>query len=388
MTANEAEVANRDNRLAVRVVGPEKEKTSAMHENNRIERVTSDSLLKVGRSVRIFSVVLILLLTAGVAVIVYGQLRQSVALAQVLDNPSQLLGGFVLLMLLTVGYLVGKSWTTTRYQRRLIEQLLEEEAITRAQRLDPITQFHHPEVCRDILLRHASYSNRLHSPISLLEMTVPNLHKLSLDPQTRPLTEELIRQIRRLSRPIDSLLRWTPDSFLLVFPEVTRQELPGVGFRIRTQLEKWAEAHFDSASPAFQTRGVTSDSLGLSGDILIEVQRSLDNEQAAPASQLSATPSLGRREKSVGLTLELRVKGIDREGQPFQESVLTERVASDRIWFPLKKHLPVHSGLTISFQDGSFLETATVTRLLERGEGQLIEAQFSKTPENWVIRDS
>ena len=359
-----------------------------MDDHNRIGKLTSDSLLQVGRSVRIFAVVLILLLTAGVAVIVYGQLRQSVALAQVLDNPSQLLGGFVLLMLLAVGYLVGKSWTTTRYQRRLIEQLLEEEAITRARRLDPITQFHHPEVCRDILLRHASYSNRLHSPISLLEMTVPNLHKLSLDPQTRPLTEELIRQIRRLSRPIDSLLRWTPDSFLLVFPEVTRQELPGVGFRIRTQLEKWAEAHFDSASPAFQTRGVTSDSLGLSGDILIEVQRSLDNEQAAPASQLSATPSLGRREKSVGLTLELRVKGIDREGQPFQESVLTERVASDRIWFPLKKHLPVHSGLTISFQDGSFLETATVTRLLERGEGQLIEAQFSKTPENWVIRDS
>ena len=331
---------------------------------------------------------LILLLTAGVAVIVYSQLRQSVALQQVLENPKQLLGGFVLLMLLTIGYLVGKSWKTTRYQRRLIEQLLAEEAITRAQRLDPITQFHHPDVCRDILLRHASYSGRLHSPLSFLELTVPNLHKLSLDPQTRPLTDELVRQIRRLCRPIDSLLRWTPDSFLLVFPEVTQLELPGVSFRIRTQLEKWAESHFDNAAPALQARGVTSDNLGLSGDILIEVQRLLDNEQSAPASQPMGTPSVGRREKSVGLTLELRVKGVDQEGQPFQESVLTERVASDRIWFPVKRHLPVHSGLTISFHDGSFLETATVTRLLDRGEEQLVEAQFSKTPDNWVIRDS
>ena len=359
-----------------------------MNENHRIERLTSDSLLKVGRSVRIFSVVLILLLTAGVAVIVYSQLRQSVALQQVLENPNQLLGGFVLLMLLTVGYLVGKSWKTTRYQRRLIEQLLEEEAITRAQRLDPITQFHHPEVCRDILLRHASYSSRLHSPISLLEMTVPNLHRLSLDPQTRPLTEELIRQLRRLSRPIDSLLRWTPDSFLLVFPEVTRKELPGVSFRIRTQLEKWAEAHFDGAPPTFQARGVTSDNPGLSGDILLETQRLLDNEQFGTATQPPTPAGPGRREKSVGLALELRIKGVDAEGHPFLESVLTERVASDRIWFPSKKQMPIHSGLTISFHDGSFLETATVTRLLERGEGQLIEAQFSKTPENWVIRDS
>ena len=359
-----------------------------MNDKNRSPRLNGDSLVRMGRSVRIFGVVLIVLLSASVLVIVYSQLRESVALAEVLANPDQLLGGFVLLMLLAVGYLVGKGWSTTRYQRRLIDQLLEEETIVRAQRLDPITQFHHPDVCRDILLRLASYASRIRSSLSLVELTIPNLFQLSLDPATRPFAEELVRQLRRLCRPIDSVLRWTPDSFLLAFPEVTRQELPGVSFRIRTQLEKWAQAHWDIAPPEFHVRGVTAENLGLSGDILLEVRRLMANEQPDLVPQRQATDSQSRREKSVCLSLELQVKGVDQAGESFEESVRTERVAADRVWFPLKKHLPAHSDLTITCHDGSFLETATVRRLLDRGEERLVEAQFAKTPENWVVREA
>ena len=357
-----------------------------MNELTRTERLTSDSLLQVGRSVRVLAVIVILLLTTGVAVIVYGELRENTALAQVLANPNQLLGGFVLLMLLTVGYLVGKGWTTTRYQRHLIEQLLAEEAIARAQRLDPMTQFHHPEVCRDILHHQASHSQRLHAPLSLLELTIPNLGNLSLNPQTRPVTEELIRQIKQLCRPIDSLRRWTPDSFLLLFPEVTQLELPSISFRFRTQLEKWRDEHSYNGLLTLQTRGVTSDALGSSGEILLEVQRLLESGTSVADSSSPAVDPYGRREKSVGLTLELQVKGVDRAGNPFEESVLTERVAADRVWFPLKKHLPEQASLTLAFRDRNTPETVTVTRLLERGEEQLVEAQFAKTPENWVIR--
>jgi GGDEF domain-containing protein len=359
-----------------------------MTDFSQTAKLSSAALLRIGRSVRIFAVTLIVLLSASIAVIVYGQIQVSVALTDVLSNPDQVLGGFVLLMLLTIGYLVGKGWTTSRYQRRLIDQLLEEEAVARAQRLDPVTQFHHPDVCRDILLRLASYTNRLCSPLSLAELTIPNFLKLSLDPATRPLAEELVRQLRRLCRPIDSVLRWTPDSFLLAFPEVTGQELPGVSFRIRAQLEKWAETHFDSNALEFHLRGITTSNLGLSGDILLEIRRLLVNEQPAVAPQPQAADSLGRREKSVSLVMELQVKGVDQAGQSFEESVRTERVASDRVWFPLKKHLPANSDLTIASQDGSFLEAATVTHLLDRGDEQLVEAQFAKIPENWVLREA
>jgi len=137
-----------------------------------------------------------------------------------------------------------------------------------------------------------------------------------------------------------------------------------------------------------RARGITAQNLGLSGDILLEVQRLLENETTGSTSGLAAGSEFGRREKSVGLTLDLRVTGVDREGRPFQEAVLTERVASDRIWFPFKKHLAAHCDLKIAFHDGSFLESAKVTRLLERGGEQLVEAQFANPPENWVIREA
>lgn len=361
-----------------------------MSNGNQTASLTGNSFLQVGRSVGILAIVVIVLLSAGVALSVYSELRERGTLDRILDDPNQLLSGFVLLMLLTVGYLVGKGWTTTRYQRRLIDQLLEEEAISRAERLDPITQFHHPAVCRDILMRQAGYSSRLCSPLSLLELTVPNLHNLSLDPSSRPLVDDFIRQIRQLCRPIDTIVRWTPDSFLLAFPEVSPQELPGVSLRIRTQLEKWFKSHVNGTAPSIATmreRGVTSQNLGQSGDILLEVQHLLGNEMVNVSDAASGN-EFARREKSVGLALDLRVSGVDQEGKPFRETVLTERVASDRIWFPLKQHLPIDCDLTIAFQDGSFLESAKVTRLLERGQEQLVEAQFAKPPANWVIRDA
>jgi hypothetical protein len=171
---------------------------------------------------------------------------------------------------------------------------------------------------------------------------------------------------------------------------VTPQELPGVSLRIRSQLEKWFKTHVNGTAPAAFTmreRGVSTQNLGLSGDILLEVQRLLGNGNVG-AHDAASEGEFGRREKSVGLALDLRVTGVDREGRPFQEAVLTERVASDRIWFPLKKHLPVDCNLSIEFQDGSFLESAKVTRLLERGDEQLVEAQFANPPANWVIREA
>jgi hypothetical protein len=54
----------------------------------------------------------------------------------------------------------------------------------------------------------------------------------------------------------------------------------------------------------------------------------------------------------------------------------------------LKKNLAAYCDLTIRSHDGSLQEVVTVTRLLERGGEQLVEAQFAKTPENWVVREA
>ena len=93
-----------------------------------------------------------------------------------------------------------------------------------------------------------------------------------------------------------------------------------------------------------------------------------------------------KRQKSVALALVLEVKGVDEAGNPFQEAVVTERVAADRVWFLLKKKLAEQTALTIVLPDGSSMESVTVGRLVERAEENLVEAQFTQIPKNWVVR--
>lgn len=348
---------------------------------------TGESLAKMGHSLRILAIIVILVLSVGIAVLVYSQLREGNTLAEAFNTSPQLLSGFAFLMLLTVGYLVGKGWTTSRYQRTLIIRLMEEEAIGRAKLLNPITQFHHPDVCRDILLRQASYAGRMHSPLSIVELTIPNLERLSLNPETQPLIAELIRQIGRLCRPIDSLMRWTQDSFLLVFPEVSQDELPGISSRLAGKLEQWCAEHFESSiRPALQWRYVTSDNLGTSGDILPEVHRLFESDNFTPTPKPNLLQPTMKRRKSVALALVLEIKGVDEAGNPFQEAVVTERVAADRVWFPLKMKVTEQTALTIVLPDGTSEEMATVGRVVERAEETLVEAQFTQIPKNWVVR--
>lgn len=257
-----------------------------MSQENHSEVLTGESLLKASLHLKIFAMTTIAVLSTGMAVIVYGQLRQGGPLAGAVENPSELLRGFVFLMLLTVGYLVGKSWTTSRFQRRLLDRLLEKEFIARVQRLNPVTQFHHPDVCRDILLRQASHAKRQQVPLSILEITLQNLTQLPRDipRQLIPadLVEnrwiELIGQLKQLCRPLDSLLRWSSDSFLLVLSDISPDELPTIQHRVERELGKWLENRFEAASrPEFRLRSFSSSSLDTSSDILKQVQRLLDD---------------------------------------------------------------------------------------------------------------
>ncbi|MBI4443348.1 MAG: hypothetical protein HY649_08240 [Acidobacteria bacterium] len=348
---------------------------------------TKDSLLQVGRSWKILSLTVIVLLSLGLAMVVYGQLGENATLAGTMQAPMESLRGFAFLMLLTVGYLVGKSYSASRDQKRLIEHLMEEEAIARALRLNPITQFHHPEVCRDILVREANHAARLQAPVTILELTFADFGKRTHNPEFRTFAEGLTQQLKRVCRPIDTLLRWSADSFLLVFPEVTKTEFPAIRSRICQELSQWCEQNRDSSSRAeLLWRSFTTDNLAASGDVLLQTQRLLEEQERSSKAAANPTPLPSRRAKSVGLSLALQVHGRDQQGNTFQEAVVTERVATDRIWFILNKHLEEKTLLTIASPDGAFQQAATVISLVERGEDRVVEARFDRTPENWVVR--
>jgi len=266
-----------------------------MSQANHSEVLTGESLLKASFHLKFFAATTIALLSTGMVVIAYGQLRQGGPLAGAVENPAELLRGFVFLMLLTAGYLVGKSWTTNRWQRQMLDRLLEKELTDKARRLNPVTQFHHPDVCRDILLRQAIYAKRQQVPLSILEITIHNLEQLPKDipHQLIPakLVEnrwiELIGQLKQLCRSLDSLLRWSPDSFLLVLSDISPDELPTIQHRVERELRKWLENCFEAtASPALILRSFSSSGLDSASDILNQVQRLL-NDASDPLQSAS-----------------------------------------------------------------------------------------------------
>jgi len=244
---------------------------------------TREELLRAGRSLKVLAITVILLLSAGVCVLAFQQWLESGALAQTVRTNGEVVLGFGLLMILTVGYLVGKGMSTARYQRTLIAQLLEEESISRARHLDPILEFHHPDLCREILLRQANYAGRIHSPIALVEMAVPELPKLALEEGARPAIEEFYEEMRRHCRALDFWVRWTPHSFLLVLLDITPEETAGVVYRLRARLTQWwAQRTEVSCQPSFQWHYRTVGTLGAGGDILREVASLMQPDQFVP----------------------------------------------------------------------------------------------------------
>lgn len=245
--------------------------------------LSSDDLLRAGRSLKVLAILVILTLSVGVLVLSVERWVESGLTAEMFRTNGDVIYGFGLLMLLTVGYLVGKGWATTRYQRMLISQLLEEESITRARRLDPVMDYHHPELCREILLRQANYAARIRSPLSLVELTVPEFARFSAEEQNRPLAEEFYQELRRHCRPLDFWVRWTPNSFLLVLLDISSEETAGLVYRIRSKMERWWEQQAGIGfSPKFEWRYRAVGGLGSSGDILREVHSLMDPSQFVP----------------------------------------------------------------------------------------------------------
>jgi hypothetical protein len=267
--------------------------------------LSGEDLLSTGRSLKVLALLVILLLSAGIIVLGFQHWLESGLLGLVVRTDGQVVYGFALLMLLTVGYLVGKGWSTTRLQRTMISQLLEEESVSRARRLDPILEFHHPELAQEILLRQANYAGRIHSAISMVEMTVTDFGKLAHGEQTHSVIAGFYEEIRRLCRPLDFWVRWTPNSFLLLLLDVTPEETAGVVYRLRSQMQHWWEQQPDAASiPNVEWRYRTVGGLGASGDILREVRSLMEPAQFVPTPMPGVWQPKGEPTAAVALQLE------------------------------------------------------------------------------------
>ena len=94
-----------------------------MNDSSGARVLTRETLLREGLSLKVLAITVILMLSVGVVVMGYPAWPETGLLGEMLESQRETLVGFAFLMLLTVGYLVGKGWATTRYQGVLIERL-------------------------------------------------------------------------------------------------------------------------------------------------------------------------------------------------------------------------------------------------------------------------
>ena len=201
---------------------------------------------------------------------------------------------------------------------------------------------------------------------------------------------ELARQVKAGSRQTDSMLRWTPNSFLVVMPEVNGDELPVITTRLHNDLEGWFQERFEAPSrPTLESRAFTTQTLGESrgqvNDILRETQKLLDELPLRVSPQVESNRTQTHREKSVGLTLPFSISGTDSSGEPYCDRIVTQRVAADCIWFAWTREVPAGSRVQVTDRDGTMTETGTVVGFAAQDGENIAEVRFPKPPQNWVM---
>src|SRR5262249_1896179 len=102
---------------------------NAMMTSARLQRKPRNGhdLLRAGRSLRVLAITVIVLLSVGILLLSLTDWLQGGELWKIIRSQNDAVLGFALLMLLTVGYLIGKGVSTTREQKVMMAQLLDEE---------------------------------------------------------------------------------------------------------------------------------------------------------------------------------------------------------------------------------------------------------------------
>lgn len=356
------------------------------------ERITQawDGVLRLARSLRYLAIGVIVVLTIGIELVIQGQLNDHPFLSQWLVSPGVLAVGFGAVMSLVVTYLIGRERVVTRTQRRAITDALEVESLNMARRYNPVLDFHHPEVCREILTQQASLAARLRAPISVIELSVAEMAKEPFSLEWRQFGAELARQVKAGSRQTDSMLRWTPNSYLVVMPEVNAEELPVITTRLHNDLEGWFQERFEAHTrPTLESRAFTTQTLGEKrgevNDILRETQQLLDEQPLRVNPQVQSSRPQTRREKSVGLTLPFSISGTDANGESFCDRIVTQRVAADCIWFAWTREISAGATVQITDRDGTMSETGTLVAFSRKDGEPIAEVRFPKPPQNWVM---
>jgi diguanylate cyclase (GGDEF)-like protein len=160
----------------------------------------------------------------------------------------QLTGGFAVLVLLFVAYLLDQRRRLSLLRRDLVGQMLNEFTLVQ-QALDPATHTCTLAYLEKLLPRELLRAQRTGEPFCLVTVnieSVSTINRMHGPLAGDHLTMVLARQMRNTFRGADILCRSGRDEFVLLLPETTRELASRALVRLEAAVEQWNNA---TASP-------------------------------------------------------------------------------------------------------------------------------------------
>ena len=198
-----------------------------------------------GRDLQLFSISLLLMLVlgAGILTLIYPNLKAAPATLQVNTRLlPQLFFGLITLIILFNVYIVVQKKELGATRRRLVEELIFNERMEAVSMIDPITQLFNRRAMEQMVAHEVSRTNRLGSALSLAVLEISDFESISNRLGTAASEQflyEAAQLVKNIFRGSDMVFRHKETQFLVVMPGTAEQQVDFAIDRLKGEINRY-----------------------------------------------------------------------------------------------------------------------------------------------------
>ncbi len=198
-----------------------------------------------GRDLQLFSISLLLMLVlgAGILTLIYPNLKAAPATLQVNTRLlPQLFFGLITLISLFNVYIVVQKKELGATRRRLVEELIFNERMEAVSMIDPITQLFNRRAMEQMVAHEVSRTNRLGSALSLAVLEISDFESISNRLGTAASEQflyEAAQLVKNIFRGSDMVFRHKETQFLVVMPGTAEQQVDFAIDRLKGEINRY-----------------------------------------------------------------------------------------------------------------------------------------------------
>lgn len=156
---------------------------------------------------------------------------------------SQVVFCLVALVALFNVYTVDQRRTLSSTRLQLIQELALHDTLATQSYLDPLTQTINRQSMDVVVGRELTRANRQGSDLTFLLMEARPAHKLRGEPAGQKADTALLagtgKLLRTTFRGLDIVVRYSPDTFLIVMPDTNQQQAEMALIRLAKEIDMW-----------------------------------------------------------------------------------------------------------------------------------------------------